>query len=237
MRVIPAIDILNGKCVRLSQGDYSQSKIYAEDPVEVAKKFEAHGIQYLHVVDLDGARSKHIVNYKTLESICTNTNLKVDFGGGLKSSQDLQIAFACGVEQITAGSVAVSNPNLVKAWLERYGSEKIILGADCKDRKICTQGWKQDSDIDVVQFIQDYINVEVQYVVCTDISKDGMLSGPAFELYQEILKQTSIKLIASGGISNLEELIQLKELGCMGAILGKAIYEDKISLKELSQLC
>ncbi len=237
MRIIPAIDIIDGKCVRLSKGDYNTKKIYNENPLEVAKIFEANGIQYLHLVDLDGAKSQHIVNHKILESICSNTKLKVDFGGGLKTNKDLKIAFESGANQITGGSIAVKNPDIFKSWLAQYGSDKIILGADCNNRKIATAGWMETSAIDVVDFIADYQKVGISYVVCTDIAKDGMLQGTSNELYSEILSKTNVKLIASGGVSCFNDLIILKEMGCEGAIIGKAFYEGKITLNELKTLC
>lgn len=234
MRIIPAIDIIEGKCVRLSKGDYNTKKIYNEDPLEVAKSFEAHGIEYLHLVDLDGAKSSHIVNYKILEQIASKTGLKIDFGGGLKTDEDLRIAFESGASQITGGSIAVKEPEIFKNWLQKYGSERIILGADAKDRKIAVSGWLEESDKEIIPFIQEYEKEAVSYVICTDISKDGMLQGPSFELYKEILSETqNIRLIASGGISEFDELPKLKELGCEGVIIGKAIYENRISLKQL----
>lgn len=237
MRIIPAIDIIDGKCVRLSKGDYNTKKVYNENPLEVAKEFEANGIQYLHLVDLDGAKSQHIVNYKVLESICSKTNLKVDFGGGLKSNDDLKIAFESGANQITGGSIAVKNPNTFKGWLNKYGSDKIILGADCNDRKIATSGWLETSELDVVDFIKQYEQDKVSYVICTDIAKDGMLQGTSNELYKEILSKTNVKLIASGGVSCFDDLLKVQEIGCEGAIIGKAIYEGKLTLKELQKLC
>jgi phosphoribosylformimino-5-aminoimidazole carboxamide ribotide isomerase len=237
MRIIPAIDIIDGKCVRLSKGDYSTKKIYNESPLEVAKTFEDNGIQYLHLVDLDGAKSQHIVNHKILESICNKTKLKVDFGGGLKSDKDLKIAFESGANQITGGSVAVKNPDTFKGWLNQYGNEKIILGADCHNRKIATTGWLETSELDVVDFIADYEKEGINYVICTDIAKDGMLQGTSNELYKEIINKTNIKLIASGGVSNFDDLILLKEMGCDGAIIGKAFYEGKITLTQLQKLC
>ena len=236
MRIIPAIDIIDGKCVRLSQGDYSTSKIYNENPLEVAKEFEDHGIQFLHLVDLDGAKSKHIVNHKVLETIATSTSLKIDFGGGLKSDEDLQIAFNSGASQITGGSIAVKDPDTFYSWLKKFGSEKIILGADAKDRSVAISGWMEDSGKDLLPFIKEFQEKGVEYVICTDVSKDGMLEGPAFDLYEEIIKDNpSLKLIASGGISTFDELPKLQELGCEGAILGKAIYEGRISLKQLER--
>jgi len=236
MRIIPAIDIIDGKCVRLTKGDYATRKIYNENPLEVAKQFEASGIQYLHLVDLDGAKSNQIINYKVLEQIAINTSLKIDFGGGLKSTNDVEIAFNSGANQITGGSIAVKNPTLFKTWLEKYGSEKIILGADCNNRKIATSGWLESSELDVVDFIKNYEQEGIKTVICTDISKDGMLSGTANDLYKEIINKTNVKLIASGGVSCMDDLSLLQEMGCEGAIIGKAIYEGKISLKDLRLL-
>jgi len=237
MRIIPAIDIIGGKCVRLTKGDYSTKIIYNEDPLEVAKEFEANGIQYLHVVDLDGAKSNNIVNHKILESISTQTSLQIDFGGGIKTNEAVQLAFDCGAKQITGGSIAVSNPEIFSGWIAKYGADKIILGADCNNRKIATNGWLKESGIDVIDFIDSYQKKGIRNVICTDISKDGMLQGASNELYREIMKATGILLIASGGVSCMNDLYQLKELGCEGVILGKAIYEGNITLKELQQLC
>lgn len=237
MRIIPAIDIINAKCVRLTKGDYSTQKIYNENPLEIAKEFEDNGFQYLHLVDLDGAKSKHIVNHKILHEIATQTKLKIDFGGGLKSNEDLKIAFENGASQITGGSVAANDPALFLEWLTIYGAEKIILGADCINRKIATHGWLESSEIEVVDFINEYKKKGVNYVICTDIAKDGMLQGTSNELYTEILSKTKIALIASGGVSSIADLVKLKEMKCEGAIIGKAIYEKKITLKELRQLC
>lgn len=234
MRIIPAIDIIDGKCVRLSKGDYDTKKIYNEDPLEVAKSFEAHGIQYLHLVDLDGAKSSHIVNHKVLEKIASKTSLKIDFGGGLKTDEDLRIAFESGANQITGGSIAVKKKNVFESWIGDYGPDRIILGADAKNGKIAVSGWQEGSNEDLIPFIQEYEEKGIKYVICTDISKDGMLGGPAFELYNAILGKTdSIRLIASGGISDFDELPKLKEIGCEGVIIGKAIYENRISLKQL----
>lgn len=236
MRIIPAIDIIDGKCVRLTKGNYDTKKVYNENSLEVAKEFEDNGIEYLHVVDLDGAKSKHIVNYKILESIATKTNLKVDFGGGLKSDDDLRIAFESGANQITGGSIAVKDSETFKGWITKYGSEKIILGADCKDRMIATNGWLETSELDVVDFIKKYEEQQIKYVICTDIAKDGMLQGTSNELYKEIIAKTNVSLIASGGVSSIQDLELLKEIGCEGAILGKAIYEGNITLKDLEPL-
>lgn len=237
MRIIPAIDIIDGKCVRLSKGDYNTKKVYSEHPLEVAKQFEANGIKHLHLVDLDGAKSKHIVNYKILEDICSKTNLKVDFGGGLKSDEDLKSAFDSGASQITGGSIAVKQPENFKRWLKLYGNDKIILGADCKNRKIATTGWLETSEIEVIDFIKQYEQEGVKYVICTDIAKDGMLAGTSNALYEEIINNTKVNLIASGGVSSLQDLIHLKKIGCEGAIVGKAFYEGKINVKELQELC
>ncbi len=236
MRIIPAIDIIDGKCVRLSKGDYDTKKIYNEHPLEVAKQFEAHGIEYLHLVDLDGAKSKHIVNHRVLEEIASKTALKIDFGGGLKTDKDLKIAFESGAAQITGGSIAVKDPGLFKDWISKHGREKIILGADAKDEKVAVSGWTEESKEELIPFIQAYQENGVSYVICTDISKDGMLEGPSFDLYERILSNCKqINLIASGGISTYEELPRLAKMGCEGTIIGKAIYENRISLKQLEQ--
>jgi len=236
MKIIPAIDLIEGKCVRLSKGDYATQKTYNENPLEVAKAFEDHGIKYLHLVDLDGAKSEHIVNHKVLETIAAKTSLKIDFGGGLKSDEDLRIAFESGANQITGGSIAVKKPKVFEQWITQYGNEKIILGADVQNKRIAINGWLETSDYPLCDFIQNYQSKGIQYVICTDISKDGMLEGPAFELYEDLLqKQPQIKLIASGGISTFEELPKLANLGCEGTIIGKAIYENKIALKDLEQ--
>ena len=240
MRIIPAIDIIDGKCVRLTKGDYSTKKIYNENPLEVAKEFEAAGIEYLHVVDLEGAKASQIINYKVLEQIAGKTNLKIDFGGGLKSDKDLEIAFNSGAHQITGGSIAVKNSDIFESWIEKYGAHKIILGADfypdSSGGKIATNGWQEESTLELIPFIKGYQDKGIQYVICTDISKDGMLQGPSFDMYKEILSETKdIKLIASGGISTFDELPRLAENGCEGVIIGKAIYEHKISLKQLEQ--
>lgn len=236
MRIIPAIDIIDGKCVRLTKGDYATKKTYNENPLEVAKEFEANGIKYLHLVDLDGARSNNIVNYKVLREIASRTNLKVDFGGGVKSDNDIRIAFENGAAQVTGGSIAVQKLEMFLHWLTTYGADKIILGADSHNRKIATHGWQQQSELDVVDFIADYERKGVKYVICTDISKDGMLQGTSNKLYTEILQKTNVKLIASGGVSSIDDLIAVQKIGCEGAIIGKAIYEGKIQLNELRPL-
>ena len=240
MRIIPAIDIIDGKCVRLTKGDYSTKKIYNENPLEVAKEFEAAGIEFLHVVDLDGAKASQIINYKVLEQIASKTSLKIDFGGGLKSNKDLEIAFNSGANQITGGSIAVKNSDIFESWIAKYGAQKIILGADfypdTTGGKIATNGWQEESTLELIPFIKRYQDKGIQYVICTDISKDGMLQGPSFEVYKKIISEVkNVKLIASGGISTFDELPRLAENGCEGVIIGKAIYEKKISLKQLEQ--
>ena len=237
MKIIPAIDIIEGSCVRLTKGDYATKKIYNKNPLEVAKEFEANGIKHLHLVDLDGAKSKRIVNYKILEQIAVKTKLQIDFGGGLKSNKDLKIAFESGANQITGGSIAVQKPELFNSWIQDYGGERIILGADCLNRKVATNGWQQTSEIDVLKLIQEYEKRGIHSTICTDISKDGMLSGPAFSLYENLISNSNTKLIASGGISSIQDLKDLKAIGCAGAIVGKAIYEGKVTLKELKKLC
>ncbi|MBU8882515.1 1-(5-phosphoribosyl)-5-[(5-phosphoribosylamino)methylideneamino]imidazole-4-carboxamide isomerase [Kaistella sp. DKR-2] len=237
MRIIPAIDIIGGKCVRLTKGDYATQKTYSENPLDMAKMFEDAGIKYLHVVDLDGAKAKQIVNHKTLDLLASQTGLQIDFGGGIKTENDIKTAFESGAKQITVGSVAAQNPTLMLEWLMKYGAEKIILGADCKNRMIATNGWLESSNLDVVDFVKEFTSNGVKYSIVTDIDKDGMLSGPAFELYEEILKETKINLIASGGITTIEDVQKLKIMGCEGAIIGKAIYEGTINLKELTELC
>lgn len=234
IELIPAIDIIDGKCVRLSQGDYNSKKTYNENPLEVAKSFEDHGIKRLHLVDLDGAKAQHIVNYKVLENIANNTNLVIDFGGGLKTDEDLRIAFESGASMVTGGSIAVKNPTVFESWIKTYGADKIILGADAKDKKIAVTGWLESTDCELIDFLGNYINKGVNKVICTDIAKDGMLQGPSTALYKEILERyPSLWLIASGGVSCMEDIIKLDEAGVPAVIFGKAIYEGKISLKEL----
>lgn len=236
IQLIPAIDIIDGKCVRLSQGDYNRQKTYNENPLEVAKSFQDHGITRLHLVDLDGAKASHIVNYKVLENIATHTNLTIDFGGGLKTDNDLRIAFESGASMITGGSIAVKNPEQFLAWLNQYGSEKIILGADAKDKKIAVTGWLEDTDCQLLDFLSNYISKGVSQVICTDIAKDGMLQGPSTDLYKEILAQhPALWLIASGGVSNMRDIQALDAAGVPAVIFGKAIYEGNITLKEIEQ--
>ena len=237
IEIIPAIDILDGKGVRLSQGKYDTQKVYNEDPLEVAKEFEAYGIRRLHVVDLDGARSKHIINYRTLERIASRTSLVIDFGGGIKSDEDLVIAFENGAQMVTIGSTAVNDPELFLKWLDRFSDEKIILGADVKDNKIAVNGWTEESSQDLMPFLQYYIDKGIIKVLCTDISRDGMLQGPNTDIYKEIIKKfPSLYLIASGGISSLNDIKKLNKEQIPAVVFGKALYEGKFTLKELNNL-
>ena len=236
MYIIPAIDIIEGKCVRLTQGDYAQKKIYNENPLEIAKQFEDAGLQRLHLVDLDGAKAGRIINYKVLETLSSKTNLHIDFGGGLKSDDDLKVAFECGAQQVTGGTIAVKNRETFLKWINTFGAEKIILGADVKDEKIAVGGWIETSDIWLKDFLQDYVNQGIKYCICTDISKDGLLRGSSNELYERLLSDfKDLQLIASGGVTDMSDLEKLKEIGCFGAIIGKAIYEGRISLKDLEK--
>jgi phosphoribosylformimino-5-aminoimidazole carboxamide ribotide isomerase len=236
MYIIPAIDIIDGKCVRLTQGDYSQKKVYNEHPLEVAMQFEDAGLQRLHLVDLDGAKAGHIVNYKVLETLASKTQLHIDFGGGLKTDEDLKVAFECGAQQVTGGTIAVKNREAFLNWVKNYGAEKIILGADVKDEKIAVSGWLETSNLWLRDFLQDFLSQGVKYCICTDISKDGLLRGSSNELYERLLQEFSdLQLIASGGVTDMSDLEKLKEIGCFGAIVGKAIYEGRISLKDLEK--
>lgn len=235
MEIIPAIDIIDGKCVRLTQGDYSQKKEYASDPTEVAKKFEGAGIKRLHLVDLDGAKARKIINARVLERICQATSLQVDFGGGVQSDVDISLAFSMGAKQVTGGSIAVKKPDLFTAWLDVYGGSKLILGADAKNRKIAISGWEETTEMDLIDFIKGYQAKGIQYVICTDVAKDGLLQGPSLELYKEIIQEIpEIKLIASGGVASVNDLEELESAGVYGTIVGKAYYEGRISLDELS---
>ncbi len=237
IELIPAIDIIDGKCVRLSKGDYDTKKIYNENPLEVALVFEQHGIQRLHLVDLDGAKAGHIINHRVLETLASKTGLTIDFGGGLKSTEDLKIAFESGAQMVTGGSIAVKNPNEFSGWIELYGPDKIILGSDVKDKSIAISGWLETSDLDVFDFLSDYQSKGITKTICTDISKDGMLAGPSIELYKEILARfPELYLIASGGVSHMRDIEALQEAGVPAVIFGKAIYEGKISLKELENM-
>lgn len=235
MKIIPAIDIIEGKCVRLSQGDYTQKTVYNDNPVEVAKQFENAGIRHLHVVDLDGAKGGKIINHKVLQDITSNTKLKVDFGGGIKSDKDIELAFASGANQITAGSIAVKDKAKVTEWIAKYGADKIILGADVKNETIAISGWQESGNINLYDFLDEYIALGIHYVICTDIAKDGMLQGPSLLLYSDIIRRyPKLKLIASGGVAEFEDLLKLDDMGLYGAIVGKAFYEGRITLDELT---
>lgn len=234
IELIPAIDLIDGKCVRLTKGDYTTSKIYNEDPLEVALEIESYGLQRLHVVDLDGAKSKHVVNYCTLNRIASHTSLKIDFGGGIKSDEDLAIAFENGAQLVTVGSVASQKPELFLKWMEQYGNEKMILGADTRDGYISVNGWKEESTQQLLPYLGQYIKLGVKNVLCTDIHKDGMLQGPSIELYKEIMSNyPELHLIASGGVSSLDDIHQLNDAGIPAVVFGKALYEGRFTLKEL----
>ena len=236
MELIPAIDIIGGKCVRLTQGDYAQKKEYNSNPLEVAKAYEDAGIRRLHLVDLDGAKQKKIINLDVLERIASGTSLHIDFGGGVQSDEDIKAAFDAGAKQVTGGSIAVKQPELFEKWLKEWGSERLILGADVKDGQIAVSGWQESSDRELFKFLEDYQAKGVNYIICTDVSKDGLLQGPSTDLYQQIVERfPELKLIASGGVAGMQDLRELKERGCWGAIIGKAIYEGNISLQELAQ--
>jgi phosphoribosylformimino-5-aminoimidazole carboxamide ribotide isomerase len=234
MTIIPAMDIIGGKCVRLTRGDFDTKKVYDNDPLAVAKSFEDNGVQRLHMVDLDGARQKHVVNHDVLEKVAANTSLTIDFGGGIQSEKDIRMAFDGGANQITAGSVAVKNKSLVKSWLGRYGEEKIILGADVSNHKIVISGWQEETEIDIESFLTEQMAFGFKYVICTDVSRDGVLQGPAVSLYRALTdKFPKLHLIASGGVSKIDDLVLLSESGVSGVIIGKALYEGHIKLEEL----
>jgi phosphoribosylformimino-5-aminoimidazole carboxamide ribotide isomerase len=236
MRIIPAIDIIDGKCVRLTQGDYAQKKIYNDNPLEVAKTFEDAGLKSLHLVDLDGAKAGKVINWKVIESISSNTKLLVDFGGGIKTDEEINRLFQAGVRQVNLGSIAVKNPELVGNWIEKFGAEKIILSADVKNEMIAISGWLEDSSISIFDFIKDYLEKGIRYITCTDINTDGMLQGPNVELYKKLLNRfPEVKLIASGGVSKVKDLEVLKKTGVNGVIVGKAIYEGKIDIGSLGK--
>lgn len=236
MQIIPAIDIIDGKCVRLTEGDYAQKTIYNEDPLEVAKAFEAAGIQRLHLVDLDGAKAGAVKNWKVLESIALNTKLVIDFGGGIKTNDDVALVFERGATLATIGSMAVANPTVFLSWVKTYGADRFFLGADVKDNHIAVNGWMQTSNIAIDSFISDYLAQGISNIFCTDVSKDGRLEGPSTALYQSLIQLfPNLNLVASGGVSSLQDLETLKAIGCAGAIVGKAIYENRISLESLQQ--
>ena len=236
IELIPAIDLIDGQCVRLTKGDYSTRKTYNEDPVAVAREFESYGFKRLHVVDLDGARSKHVVNHKVLERIAASTSgLVIDFGGGIKSDEDLRIAFDSGASLVTVGSIAATQPEMFIEWLQEYGADRLILGADVKDGRISINGWKEESTQELLPFLDLFIQKGTRHVLCTDISKDGMLQGPATPLYRKIMaRYPECRLIASGGVSGMQDIIALDEAGIPAVVFGKAIYEGRISLKELA---
>lgn len=236
IEIIPAIDLIEGKCVRLSQGDFSQKKIYSENPLEIAKKFENAGLKRLHVVDLDGAKNGRVTNLKVLETIAENTNLTIDFGGGIKTDKDIQNVFNAGAKMASIGSVAVKDAEKFFAWLEKYGGEKVLLGADVKNEKLAINGWQTKTEIEIIPFLKDYFSKGVTQTFVTDISKDGLLQGSADELYKEILQKIpKLNLIASGGVSKIEDVSKLEKIGCSGVIIGKAIYEGRIALEAIAQ--
>ena len=237
MRIIPAIDIIDGKCVRLVQGDYTQKTIYNENPLEVAQSFEHAGLTHLHLVDLDGAKAGKVVSWQVIEKVTKGTSLKVDFGGGIKTTDEVSRLLAMGVSQVNLGSVAVKQPEKITEWIQQFGADKIILSADVKNEMISLDGWQQNSTINIVTFLRDYIQRGIEHVTCTDISTDGMLTGPNIELYKKILLSfPQLHLIASGGVSSLEDLHELKLIGADGVIVGKAIYEGRIALKDLNNI-
>ncbi|WP_224997591.1 1-(5-phosphoribosyl)-5-[(5-phosphoribosylamino)methylideneamino]imidazole-4-carboxamide isomerase [Cesiribacter sp. SM1] len=236
MHIIPAIDLIGGKCVRLTQGDYDQVKEYNSDPLAVARQYEEAGLKRLHLVDLDGAKQRKIVNLPVLERIAGQTGLHVDFGGGVQSDEDLQAAFEAGAKQVTGGSIAVRQPQTFERWLEEHGPERIILGADVRGREIAIGGWQEGGGVELMPFLRKYTDLGVRYVVCTDVSKDGLLQGPSFQLYKEILAEfPQLHLIASGGVATMDDLRQLRDLGCWGCIVGKAIYEGRVTVAELAE--
>lgn len=236
IQIIPAIDIIDGKCVRLTQGDYSRKTVYNEDPVEIAKMFEDYGIKRLHTVDLDGAKSSHVINYKTIERIATATNLTIDFGGGIKSNSDIEIAFSSGAKLVTIGSIAVKRPELMIEWISNYGCERLILGADVKNGLISINGWKEEGNDELMPFIEKYIEHGINNVLCTDIARDGMLKGPSTDMYKKIMSSfPTLNLIASGGVSSVEDIYELDNAGIPSVVFGKAIYEGRITMKELSE--
>jgi phosphoribosylformimino-5-aminoimidazole carboxamide ribotide isomerase len=236
IQIIPAIDLIEGKCVRLTQGDYSQKTIYNEHPLEVAQQFEDAGLTRLHLVDLDGAKAKKIVNWKVLETLSSRTKLHIDFGGGVQSEEDLRIAFESGAKQVTGGSVAVKQPELFKSWLDTYGGEKMILGADARNEKVAVSGWEEGTSLWVYDFVEEYVEKGVQYIISTDVAKDGLLQGPSYDLYKNLQDRCpDLHIIASGGVSTIKDVEKLAEMNLFGVIIGKAIYENRISLDELQR--
>lgn len=236
IEIIPAIDMIDGKCVRLTQGDYGKKTIYNENPLEVALEFEDAGLRRLHLVDLDGAKAKRVVNWKVLERIAAKTSLHIDFGGGVQSEEDIRIVFECGAKQVTGGSVAVKQPDLFQSWLSVYGGEKIILGADAKKEKVAVSGWEEGTELWVYDFVEKYVEMGVKYTISTDVAKDGLLEGPSFDLYKNLQdKCPDLKIIASGGVSGIEDVERLSEMNVYGVIIGKAIYENRINLTDLQR--
>jgi phosphoribosylformimino-5-aminoimidazole carboxamide ribotide isomerase len=234
MHIIPAIDLIDGKAVRLTQGDYRQKTEYNARPLEVAQQFEDAGLTRLHLVDLDGAREKRVINWKVLEQIASKTRLHVDFGGGVQSDDDLRMVFECGAKQVTGGSIAVKQPDVLERWLSQYGSEKIILGADAKNERIAVSGWEEGTDVWIYDFLEKWVEGGVQYVISTDVAKDGLLQGPSFDLYRNMQDRfPDLSIIASGGVSNMSDIEMLTDMGIYGVIVGKAIYEGRVTLKEL----
>jgi len=237
IRIIPAIDIIEGKCVRLTQGDYSQKKEYNSNPLQVAQMFEDAGLKHLHLVDLDGAKQKRVINYRVLEKIAIHTQLHIDFGGGIQSEEDIRVAFESGAWQVTGGSIAIRNPELFENWLAHFGADRIILGADAKNERIAVSGWQETTDVWIYDFLEAYVRKGVKYVISTDVAKDGLLQGPSFDLYKNIMDKTpDLQLIASGGVSNLADVEKLDEMNIFGVIIGKAIYEGTIKLADLSKM-
>lgn len=237
MRIIAAIDIVDGQCVRLTQGDFSRKTLYRADPVELAREMEDNGMRYLHLVDLDGARTGSIKNHRVLEGIASATGLKIDFSGGIRTEEDIRLAFGCGAIQVTIGSIAVSRPDLLKQWLGQYGSDKIILGADFRERKVATGGWQETSERDIEDFLREYRSAGITYALCTDISKDGMLAGASVDIYRELTSVEGLSVIASGGIATANDLRMLRDAGCEGAVTGKALLEGRITYNEIAELC
>jgi len=236
IEIIPAIDMIDGKCVRLTQGDYGKKIIYNENPLEVALEFENSGLKRLHLVDLDGAKAKKVINWKVLEKISLRTSLHIDFGGGVQSEEDIRIVFESGAKQVTGGSVAVKQPDLFKHWLEVYGGEKIILGADAKNEKVAVSGWEEGTELWVYDFVEEYVDKGIKYAISTDVAKDGLLQGPSFDLYKNLQdKCPDLKIIASGGVSGIGDVEKLAEMNIYGVIIGKAIYENRISLIDLQR--
>jgi phosphoribosylformimino-5-aminoimidazole carboxamide ribotide isomerase len=234
LKIIPAIDLIDGKCVRLAEGDYNTKQIYADNPLDMALWFEKEGVKRLHLVDLDGAKAKKVINWEVISAIRSNTDLDIDFGGGVQSDADIEKLFHAGVKQVTGGSIAVKNKPLFKNWVTKYGADKIILGADARNGKIAISGWEEDSGLDIIEFIAEYYAIGIREIICTDVAKDGMLMGPSFELYQSLIQEfPEIRLIASGGVTTISDVEKLAKMGVFGAIIGKALYEKAITFNEL----